>query len=89
MLNLILDSGFLRNKWRVVFSRDPRLYKRVCPSVGRSVGNLFSAGRNEDGEQLISCNRICSFYRGVSYGDSTSPLLFVLVCIIYFLLKSA
>ena len=49
-----------------LFSREPRLYKRVCPSVGPSVGPLvrnlfFLAGRNEDGEQLILCIQTCLF----------------------------
>ena len=34
-----------KNRILAFFSREPRLYKRVCPSVGpsvgRSVGNLF------------------------------------------------
>ena len=45
-----------------VFSREPRLYKRVCPSVGRSVRpsvgpsvrNAFvSAGRDEPANDLF------------------------------------
>ena len=49
---------------RKVFSREPRLYKRVCPSVGpsvrRSVGRsvgpsvmLLSAGRDEPANDLL------------------------------------
>ena len=80
-LSTLLLYGKGRGKGRgvlyLLFSREPRLYKRVCPSVGRSVrwsvrpsvrrlvGNLFfSAGRNEDGERLISCIRTCYFTEG-------------------------
>ena len=47
---------------RVIYSREPRLYKRVCPSVGPSVrpsvrwsvGNAFvSAGRDEPANDLF------------------------------------
>ena len=37
---------------RKVFSREPRLYKRVCPSVGPSV-MLLSAGRDELANDLF------------------------------------
>ena len=40
----------------LVFSREPRLYKRVCPSVGPSVGplvTLLSAGRDEPANNLF------------------------------------
>ena len=37
---------------RKVFSREPRLYKRVCPSVGPSV-MLLSAGRDEPANDLF------------------------------------
>ena len=49
-----------------IFSREPRLYKRVCPSMGPSVrpwvrgsvrNAFFLAGRNEDGERLMPCIR--------------------------------
>ena len=39
-----------------VFSHEPRLYKRVCPSVGPSVGPLvmlLSAGRDEPANDLF------------------------------------
>ena len=45
---------------RKVFSREPRLYKRVCPSVGPSVGPLVApsvmlllAGRDEPANDLF------------------------------------
>ena len=53
-----------------IFSREPRLYKRVCPSVGWSVGRsvglsvrrsgrrlvmLLLGGQRRAGERLISC----------------------------------
>ena len=54
-----------------LFSREPRLYERVCPYVGpsvrrsvspsvrRSVGNAFVGGQRRAGERLISCIRTC------------------------------
>ena len=51
-----------------VFSREPRLYKRVCPSVGPSVGplvgplvTLLSAGRDEPANDLYRVYELVSF----------------------------
>ena len=41
-----------------LFSREPRLNKRVRPSVGWYVMHLLG-GRTRDGERLISCIRTC------------------------------
>ena len=64
-----------------VSSREPRLYKRVCPSVGSlvrrsvgpsvrwSVGNAFvSAGRDEPANDLFRVDELVSFLR-TSYLD--------------------
>ena len=41
-------------------SREPGLYKRVCPSVGPSVGDAFVGGQRRAGERLLSYIRACS-----------------------------
>ena len=43
-----------------LFSREPRLYKRVCPSVDRSVGPSVgpSAGGNEPANSLFRAYKL-------------------------------
>ena len=46
----------------LIFSCEPRLYKRVCPSVGPSVRRLVMVllgGQRRAGERLISCIQTC------------------------------
>ena len=55
----LTKTNRLRFRW-FPFSYEPRLYKRVCPSVGPSVRNaLFLAGRNKDSKQLMPCIQPC------------------------------
>ena len=55
----------------ILFSREPQLYKRVCPSVGLSVGpsellsvrNAFVlAGRDEPANNLFCVYKLLAYY---------------------------
>ena len=57
-----------------IFSREPRLYKRVCPSVGPSVGPsvmLLSAGRDEPANDLFRVYKLVLILLGLLLRGST------------------
>ena len=78
-----------------VFSCEPRLYKKLCPSVcrsvkwlvGWSVHNSFVGVQRQDGERLLSCIRTCfSLFRSFKYDFLTFvrfPYLSEFFCIFF------
>ena len=67
MIAMLLEGVYLTLFVTLLFSCEPRLYKRVCPSVGRSVGRsvgplvmLLSAGRDEPANDLFRVYELVS-----------------------------
>ena len=49
MPGVLINCVLIRKKMCTVFSREPRLYRRVCPSVRPSVGHAFVFDRSKMG----------------------------------------